>query len=104
MDRQLFEGLKQHLEERHQYLCQRLEDLERAMQSIYGALLARMDEHDAYHRGHEHRWGLVRCAQRHPFRLAGLALAAGWGLVALAPESVGCLDRWVHELMRMVTG
>lgn len=93
---ELLNALRQHLDERHQHLCQRLDDLDETVRTLYGALLARLDEHDAYHRRNEHRWGLIRLAQRHPWRLAALAFAIGGALLRLSPALI---LNWLRHLV-----
>lgn len=100
---ELLDALRSHLDERHQYLCQRLDDLDDGMRLLYGALVSRLDEHDAYHRRNEHRWGLVRLAQRHPWRLAAMAFLCGGVVIAANPASIHfftwCLKRLIEEMM-----
>lgn len=93
---ELLNALRQHLDERHQHLCQRLDDLDETVRTLYGALLARLDEHDAYHRRNEHRWGLIRLARRHPWRLAALAFAIGGALLRLSPALI---LNWLRHLV-----
>jgi hypothetical protein len=89
MSDDLIRQLNLRIEEQQHYLCERLDLLQESIQAIHTALAERLDAHEAYHRANEHRWGLIRLAQRHPFRLALLAaILAGAGAVAL-PESLG---------------
>lgn len=101
---ELLEALRHHLDERHQHLCQRLDDLDETMRMLYGALVARIDDHDAYHRRNEHRWGLIRLAQRHPWRLAALAFACGGAIITLNPGSfhffAGCFHRLLEGIVK----
>jgi hypothetical protein len=103
MNDRLLEQMRRHLDERHQHLCQRLDDLEAAMRSLYGALTARLDQHEAYHRAQEHRWGLIRLAERHPFRLALLAVAGLALALGLAPGSEW-LGQWARRLLLDMLG
>lgn len=97
---ELIDSLRLHLDERHQHICQRLDDLDESMRTLYGALVSRMDEHDAYHRRNEHRWGLIRLAQRHPWRLAALAFAIGGILLRLSPTLIlTWLRRFVEGIL-----
>lgn len=93
---EILEALRLHLDERHQHICQRLDDLDETVRTLYGALVARMDEHDAYHRRNEHRWGVIRLAQRHPWRLAALAFLIGGAMLQLSPDT---LVTWLHRLL-----
>ena len=102
MDDQLLSQLNRRIEEHHQGLCHRLEDLNEAIQSFYSALLARLDAHEAYHQHNEHRWGLIRLAGRHPFRLAMLAFTGAWLLSGAAPGSVRWLEALSHRLLQII--
>lgn len=96
MDEQLLAQLNRRIEEHHQGLCDRLDRMGDALQTIYALLVARMEAHEAYHQRHEHRWGLVKLAGRYPFRLAALAFAGAWALLAGAGGSA----QWVGDLAR----
>ncbi len=74
------------IDERHADLRERIDELRQDIAMLTGTLLARLDAHEEYHRRNEHRWGLVRLAARHPFRLAA---AAAFGVISLsaAPEA-----------------
>jgi hypothetical protein len=59
--------------------------------------MARIDQHEEYHRNCEHRWGLIRLAGRHPFRFAAAA-AAALLLTNLGGESAALVSRIVELL------
>jgi hypothetical protein len=83
------------VDERHADLRERLDGLRQDVATLTGALLARLDAHDEYHRRNEHRWGLVRLAARYPFRLAGLA-GASVMILSTAPEARALLLRFLE--------
>lgn len=89
--------LEARLDERHADLRERLDDLRADLAALTGALLARLDAHDEYHRANEHRWGLPRLAARHPLRLASLLAAASLALAA-APELRAFALRLLRDL------
>jgi len=88
---------EERLDERHDDLRERLEALRHDVATLTGALLARLDAHEEYHRRNEHRWGLVRLAARHPFRLAVAAAAFALTLSA-APQARALLLRLLNNL------
>lgn len=104
MDDQLLRQLNQRLDEHHAHLRERLDDLRREMQTLYGTIVARLDAHETYHRQCEHRWGLPRLAQRHPFRLALIAFSVAWLMAAAAPESLQWLTRLALDWLRSLRG
>lgn len=95
----LLDQLHRHLGERHAHLIERIDELAQLVRAQHAAQLAWAEEHEAYHRAHEHRWGALALARRHPLRLAALAaglaaclaargqlpLEAIWRLLALWP-------------------
>lgn len=87
------------LDERHEDLRERLDELRHDVATLTGALLARLDAHEEYHRRNEHRWGLVRLAARHPFRLASAAALAALTLSA-APSARAFVLRLLDGLAR----
>ncbi len=93
--------LRRHLDERHGHLCQRLDDLEGGLRVVCDQLTGRLEAHEAYHRANEHRWGLVRLAQRHPWRLATLMFLAGAGACTLAPERLAELGQLTRRLLEL---
>lgn len=98
MDEQVLAQLDRRMEEHHRFVRHQLEDLCETVRTSQATLTARMDAHEAYHRGHEHRWGLVRLAGRHPFRLAaGVALVVAVA-ASTAPETAQWLGRLVGGL------
>lgn len=100
MDDQIINQLNRQIDEHHQCLCGRLDALARLVEALREGLMARLDAHEAYHRQCEHRWGLLKLAERYPFRLAALACTAGAGLLASAPESLRWLGRALEQLLR----
>lgn len=99
MDNQLLTQLDQRITEHHEHLCQRLDDLAGAIRATHVALAARLEAHELYHQRNEHKWGLVKLAQRHPFRLALLVFALAWSLLASSAESA----QWIEQALRKVT-
>lgn len=89
--------LEKRLDERHDNLREGLDELRQDVATLTGALLARLDAHEEYHRRNEHRWGLVRLAARHPFRLAAAAALAALSLSAV-PGARDFLFRWIKTL------
>ena len=96
MDEPIIRQLNQRIDEHYAYLIERLGDLRTTLESGLETIATRLDAHEAYHRAYEHRWGLGRLAERHPFRLALLAFLGGGAALGLAPESV----RWLWDLLR----
>lgn len=70
------EQLEERLTDQHRDLNRRIDELRQSHENLAAAVLARIDAHEEYHWRNEHRWGLVKLAARHPFRLAALAGAA----------------------------
>jgi hypothetical protein len=91
MDDQILHALHQRIDEHHAYLSDRLDALQATMEAFYEALAERLEAHEAYHRANEHRFGLLRLAERHPLRLAAATFLGGGLLLATAPESL----RWM---------
>lgn len=104
MDNQTLMQLNRRIEEHHQGLCGRLDDLTGAIQTIHAVLLARMDAHEDYHARFEHRWGLIKLAERYPFRLAVLTFAMAWALLASSPGSARWLGELAHRLFKVFWG
>lgn len=73
MNDQLLEQLNRRIDDHHDDLCRRIEDLALKLEATHALVAARLEAHEDYHRRNEHRWGLIRLAGRHPFRLAVLA-------------------------------
>ena len=104
MHEQILQALNQRIDEHYAQLSERLHGLDETMQALYAAVLTRMDAHEDYHRRNEHRFGLLRLAERHPLRLATAAFLTGGILLATAPESLrwllgmagGLLRQWTH--------
>ena len=99
MDAQLFEQLNRRLDERHAYLCERLDNLESAIRMMRQEAQGRIEAHLIYHAEGEHRWGLPALARRHPFRLALLALTTVgglWATQALQTGAAGQAAAWLR--------
>ena len=79
-------------------LARRIEEMRAEQERFAGAVLARLDSHEEYHRANEHRWGLVKLAGRHPFRLAALAAA---GATALAAMGEGAAARGLAAIEKI---
>lgn len=77
------------------HIAQQLRDLDRRLAELRAAVDDRLAEHAAYHRAHEHHWGLLRLCQRHPFRTAAVAAV---GALLLQPA---WLER-VLEVLRVL--
>ncbi|GEM_PF-6288341 len=92
------EQLESRLAEDYLDLRERLDDLRHHLESLTGAVLARLEAHEDYHRRNEHRWGLYRLAARHPFRFAALAGAAA---VVAASLGAGWADLVLRLLLRL---
>jgi hypothetical protein len=102
MDEQTLNQLDRRIDEHHQYLCERLHELTEAVRTLHAMLLARFDEHERYHQSAEHRWGLIKLAERHPFRLASLAFTAAALLSLTRPETAHWLAQWVQRVATLV--
>lgn len=89
---------EERLDERHTDLRERIDELRQDVASLTGALLARLDAHEEYHRRNEHRWGLLLLARRYPFRLAAAAVAAALTL-STAPQARMILARVLRDLL-----
>jgi hypothetical protein len=96
MDDQVLAQLNRLIDEHHESLCQRLDDLAAQVEVMHALVVARLEAHELYHHQFEHRWGLIRLAERYPFRLALLAFAGAWVLLAGTPGSL----RWLGEAAR----
>ncbi len=93
------QALFNHLDERHRYLCERLDQLEASLRTIQQTLLERLESHDCYHRENEHRWGLLRLAQRHPLRLAMLAFLGGGWILAIHPGATASFTALLQKML-----
>lgn len=102
MDEQLLTQLDRRIEEHHQCLCQRLDDLAEVLQATHGALTARMDAHEAYHHRNEHKWGALKLAQKYPFRLAALTFLAAWMLLGSIAEASPWLGTMLGKIISFV--
>ena len=103
MDNQLLSQLDRRMAEQYEHLCQRLDDIEDHLSQAQQVQTARMDAHDAYHAGHEHRWGWIALAGRYPFRLA-LFVALGVWLIAGGSESGMVVRALLHGLVSIFQG
>ena len=102
IDRDWLAELRRHLDERHQHLCHRLDDLEASLRTMCAELSGRICDHEAYHRANEHSWGLARLARRNPWRLAALAFLLGGAACALYPETPAGLAEGIRWLIRIL--
>lgn len=93
MNEQLLQAINQRIDEHHAFLSDRLDALQGTMESLHATLAARIEAHEAYHRRNEHRFGMIRLAERHPIRLATLMFVAGGAALATAPGSI----RWLVQ-------
>jgi hypothetical protein len=100
MDDQILQAIHRRIDEHHAYLSDRLDALQEAMNAHHEALVRRVDNHEAYHRRNEHRFGPGRLAERHPLRLASLAFIAGGLFLVAAPNSLRCLIVLVQAIAR----
>jgi hypothetical protein len=98
MDDQILQAIHRRIDEHHAYLSDRLDALQDGINAHHAALVRRMDNHEAYHRRNEHRFGPGRLAERHPLRLAVLAFIVGGLFLATAPDSL----RWLIDLAHAV--
>ena len=64
-------------------------------------LVARLDNHEIYHRKNEHRWGIVKWCHRYPFRMLFVASSLA---VALIGEVRDPLLVWLIGLVRGAGG
>ncbi len=69
---------------------------------LYGGLVSRLDEHEAYHLRNEHRWGLIRLAQRHPWRLATVAFLIGGAPLRFSPGSFAGVANWFRRMVELL--
>lgn len=72
------------------HIARTLDDVQRQLHDLRCALATEMGGHRDYHARNEHRWGMVRWCERHPFRLAAI-VAAVLGLA------------WAHNDTTVVT-
>ncbi len=89
------------IDERHADLRERIGELRQDIAMLTGTLLARLDAHEEYHRRNEHRWGLVRLAARHPFRLA-TAIAVFALMLPTAPGFRQSALQFLREISSLV--
>lgn len=103
MNDQLLAQLDQRISEHHEHLCQRLDDLTGAIRASQVAMASRLEAHEAYHQRNEHRWGLLKLAERHPFRLAILVFALAWSLLASSAESAQWMEQTLRKMLTLLT-
>ena len=103
MNHPLWDQLNRRIEAQHQYLCERLTDLALEVRAHNDALLARWEQHEAYHRREEPHWGFFRLAQRHPFRLAAAAAALAGLACTGNPGALNWLSTGLKTLTRIFT-
>lgn len=96
----LLKTLERRIDEHHACLHERLDRLEAALEALRDEFAARMQAHEVYHRQNEHRFGLMRLAERHPLRLALVAFACGGVLLTGAPHSMEWLGRLIAAAMK----
>lgn len=96
--------LCRYLDARFEHLDGRLDDLRQRVETLQASTGARLDAHETYHRTHEHRWGLIKLAGRHPFRLAAVAMTGAAALQGLAPGSLRGLGRLARAVMAWLGG
>lgn len=104
MNDQLLAQLDRRIDEHHQCLLQRLDDLADSLAATHAALSVRLDAHEAYHARNEHRWGLVKLAGRHPFRLAFLTFLAACVLINSFAEPAPWLQKTLSNLFKLLFG
>lgn len=79
-----------HIDQRLAAVQQSVQELERRLEELFA-------RHLEYHSANEHRWGLMRWAQRYPLRFAALVAAgAVWVLRADAAVWPLVRDLLVH--------
>lgn len=94
--------IEERLDTQYGDLRERIEDIRHEQKALAGAMLARLDGHEEYHRRNEHRWGLSRLAARHPFRFAALACTLAMALGAVGVESGPRFVRLLAGLGRLI--
>jgi hypothetical protein len=102
MDDQILRDIHRRIDEHHAYLSDRLDTLHETVRMLHGELANRLVAHEAYHRDHEHRFGLLRLVQRYPLRFAALAFVAGGVVLAAAPEPLRRAAGLVGTMIRQV--
>lgn len=94
------EQLDGRMRERQEALGEKIEELRFAFETQSGAVFARLDAHEDYHRRNEHRWGLIRLAGLYPFRFAFLSvvfsMAAGSVSSQARLEILESLAKMIH--------
>ena len=96
MDDQLLTQLNRLIDGHHEYLCGRLDDLSQEIQAVHAVLLARLETHEQYHRQSEHRWGVFRLVERHPFRFMTIAFM----IVVMLTNNNAESGSWIKEMVR----
>lgn len=89
------EQLEERLIDQHGELSRRIDEIRASQENLSAAVLARIDAHEDYHRQNEHRWGLIKLAARHPFRLASIA-----GAIAASANLLNDKIDWPDFLSR----
>jgi hypothetical protein len=57
------------------HIARDIREVQRQLHELQSYIVQELAEHRAYHGANEHRWGLVKLCQMHPFKLAWLAAA-----------------------------
>lgn len=101
MDETLWREFNRRLDEQYDHVVMRLDELSERLELLQTQTAARLDAHEDYHRRYEHRWGLMRLAERYPFRLAlGAALLTLLLAPGLDDRILNILPRFFHFLLR----
>jgi hypothetical protein len=99
----MLRAIHKRIDEHHACLADRLDALQSEVRALHQTLANRMDAHEAYHRTSEHRFGMLRLAERHPLRLAMLAFLGGGVALAAAPDRLrwlaAAVGGWICQLL-----
>ncbi len=83
------------------HITQSVRDLQRQIHDVQGYLVQELEGHRDYHARNEHRWGLVRWCEMHPFRLVGLlAFGAAVAWLGRDPGAAAAVVRVLADLLR----
>lgn len=87
------------------HLAASVGSVQRQLCELHSMVAQAMADHQRYHEQNEHRWGLARWCQMHPFRMmaVGAALAfavATFAAAGAAAPRITAVARMVWEMMR----
>ena len=82
------------------HIAQSLRDVQRQVSELRVWIAEEREAHSAYHAANEHRWGIVKWCQMHPFRLAAILLAIATYALGKEASCLPALAKVIPEMLR----